>query len=661
MAQGASSSISIDRLCTSLGAPSSRIEFLKAVASAETGNVLDYLNTHESLTSPAPDAALQQNVDRLTFVNTLATLTGENSALTRGLLADSDVKSIRDIALKYNSDDLEQLLAPKTAVKTSALRSSRLASTTPDPKALAVSTFQDALFNEETSAFIQKMCQNGQLFSQNSVSGSSTKPTLLASTKTSVSTSTAPDPVQTGIAQVLQNKPDFHFRKHGISQLLADPTSFTNVPDGNKAAIVDGLKTISLAQALTTTPKALPTLVRSRLSAFRIAQLPQDQFIKQFGGQIGGADVAQSIHDHAIQSASRNDHALTSILQMVRGTGLAAIDGTETSTQRISRLSDESSNFPEQIDLEKLFGSLDYCEYSDCTSVTSPAAYFVELLQFLRNNNLSPDTPWSQWDNIEDFRSTPLDYLLRRRPDLACLELTCANTNTVLPYIDLANEVMESFIYHLQRYVNSSSSPKQAWIDIFNAFDNTDELGGSTEELLAVPQNINMEAYLALQQSVYPAAKLPYNRPVNAIRQFLIFLGTSRAELLRVFQAKYNPITRTTPDIWSEVTCPPTKTKAPPPCPPDAHTTECSDSDEGDGYEDSYDGSLANGVNEKDPDGFNDLDDDSENDGYYGNGAGGSSSGAISIEDQATLSQIHQEALIRAVAASVGSDKLDKR
>ena len=39
--------------------------------------------------------------------------------------------------------------------------------------------------------------------------------------------------------------------------------------------------------------------------------------------------------------------------------------------------------------------------------------------------------------------------LLHRRPDLANLELTCANTNTVLPYIDLSNEVMESFVVHL--------------------------------------------------------------------------------------------------------------------------------------------------------------------------------------------------------------------
>ena len=33
---------------------------------------------------------------------------------------------------------------------------------------------------------------------------------------------------------------------------------------------------------------------------------------------------------------------------------------------------------------------MDYCECDDCLSVYSPASYFVELLQFLRNNDLDP-------------------------------------------------------------------------------------------------------------------------------------------------------------------------------------------------------------------------------------------------------------------------------
>ena len=43
--------------------------------------------------------------------------------------------------------------------------------------------------------------------------------------------------------------------------------------------------------------------------------------------------------------------------------------------------------------LDTLFGGMDHCECEDCTSVYSPASYFVELLQYLRNNDLDPTKP----------------------------------------------------------------------------------------------------------------------------------------------------------------------------------------------------------------------------------------------------------------------------
>jgi hypothetical protein len=46
------------------------------------------------------------------------------------------------------------------------------------------------------------------------------------------------------------------------------------------------------------------------------------------------------------------------------------------------------------------------------------------------------------------YTNTALDVLLKRRPDLQHLQLTCANANTLIAYLDLANEVMESFVVH---------------------------------------------------------------------------------------------------------------------------------------------------------------------------------------------------------------------
>src|SRR5262249_1742766 len=38
------------------------------------------------------------------------------------------------------------------------------------------------------------------------------------------------------------------------------------------------------------------------------------------------------------------------------------------------------------------------------------------------------------------------DVLLSRRPDLEDIKLTCENTNTTLPYVDLVNEILESYV-----------------------------------------------------------------------------------------------------------------------------------------------------------------------------------------------------------------------
>src|SRR6185295_12806154 len=82
-------------------------------------------------------------------------------------------------------------------------------------------------------------------------------------------------------------------------------------------------------------------------------------------------------------------------------------------------------------DLPTLFGSLDLCDCEQCQSVYSPAAYFVDILKFL------DDGPKKQG-------LTPLQVLFKRRPDLEHIELTCENTTTQLPYVDLTREIMEA-------------------------------------------------------------------------------------------------------------------------------------------------------------------------------------------------------------------------
>jgi len=92
----------------------------------------------------------------------------------------------------------------------------------------------------------------------------------------------------------------------------------------------------------------------------------------------------------------------------------------------------------------------------------------------------------------------------------------------VLPYIDLALEVMESYVVHAPQ---------------ITAYNVNGETSG---ELLAEPHHTNNEAYEYLRKAVYPLA-LPYNFAIDRMRVFLSFLKTSRAELLRIFRPLASP------------------------------------------------------------------------------------------------------------------------
>ena len=97
---------------------------------------------------------------------------------------------------------------------------------------------------------------------------------------------------------------------------------------------------------------------------------------------------------------------------------------------------DASSYLRELRGFTDWFGSQDYCNCQDCQSVLSPAAYFVDLMKFIEKNI---STVFSS--NL----SHPL-HLRVRRPDLWTLQLTCDNTNNLVPYLDIINGILESYI-----------------------------------------------------------------------------------------------------------------------------------------------------------------------------------------------------------------------
>ena len=89
------------------------------------------------------------------------------------------------------------------------------------------------------------------------------------------------------------------------------------------------------------------------------------------------------------------------------------------------------SNFP---NWNNLFKAGDICECESCRSILSPAAYFADLLMFLKDRK------------AKNPAHSTKDILFTRRSDLGFLELNCENALTPLPYIDVVCEVLEDAV-----------------------------------------------------------------------------------------------------------------------------------------------------------------------------------------------------------------------
>lgn len=186
-------------------------------------------------------------------------------------------------------------------------------------------------------------------------------------------------------------------------------------------------------------------------------------------------------------------------------------------------------------DYASLFGSVELCDCQHCRSIYSPAAYLVELLQFL-GLGFGPDSPMV----------TPLDVLIGndgkkiigRRPDIAHIQLSCENTNTTLPYVDLVNEVLESYIAFDQTLpLQKPTRPAQCWFH--RSRSRTKAPRRDRAELAANPENTHDLAYEALAEAVYPFT-LPFNQPIAALRLTLEQMGTSRHEVMGAFRSKHS-------------------------------------------------------------------------------------------------------------------------
>ena len=314
---------------------------------------------------------------------------------------------------------------------------------------------------------------------------------------------------------------EFFDAYQGSFEIGAEPVARyiarNNLGDQVDDAAVAQVKRLQRLYQITPDDTALTTLLAAGVgSAHEIVSMDHRTFLVRFSDELGGAQTAELVYSKAMQVHS----AVTNLaLSYAAARSAPALGHSSVLLDATPGGSSAPGNsgvlaYPT---LESLFGSLDYCGCDECRSFLSPAAYLVDLLMFLDVNVAGS--------------ANPQQVLLGKRPDLEQLPLTCENTNTPLPYIDMVNEILEYFVVHNPRRQRPEVTPS---LTGYTGHDTDDQ--ASAGELSAEPQFVDDAAYTALLAESYPPP-LPFHQPLEAMRRHLAGLSTTLADTMAALRA----------------------------------------------------------------------------------------------------------------------------
>jgi len=380
---------------------------------------------------------------------------------------------------------------------------------------------------------------------------------------------------KTDVVRFLDNNPTFQLDRYRIDQYLAENKDALKDVAHPYAAIT-ALKSAQRVFKLSPTYQAVDVLLRHNIdSAQHIYFIGQEQFVT-----LMNSSGINNIEAKRLYYKAQNAYAMSLAWF---GTYNMAVQGLVPSGAPALRVDTATQTKVAALpNLQTLFGSLDFCECSDCRSVYSPSAYFVDIMRFLGQRS-------TNGSSINAGKSVR-DVLLERRPDLGEIELSCDNTNIPLPYIDLVNEILEDVVapqtpvtlnsavetdllagtikQSVQAELTAKNVPIAAdalvyaqdshhqWAvrDQQHAYKifkigatlsllPTRQTFLSGAELRANPEYTNQDAYNKLAQEIFPL-NLPFDLWYSQTRAYLNHLGVAQPRQFKLFQQKnVDPVT----------------------------------------------------------------------------------------------------------------------
>jgi hypothetical protein len=403
--------------------------------------------------------ASADDISRLELLKKLLQITDGNWEMLQLLKVDGNIRTLADVATKYCKDDAWSGITDKPAVTKA----------------------QSALFRAEPARVAHSLTDSGiQLL---------------------------PEQYSSAFKALL-----VEFIAYGSSMWTVTLSSFYQLrskdPAAQQGGLLERLKEFQRLAPLVIVPTNIPVLAQfSYSSAQAIAEAPRVKFRETVKRKGMPEEHADSIHSAAMVVTLRNEEAWIHLVRARQKEQELVVQPYKAPGETTTTTNAPPSKTIEHYNMTEMF-SLELNEVEEGYSVTSLSAYYVDLLRLLKSSKCNQPT---------GTILTVYDGLVARRPDLPNLQLSHENDSVLVDYIDLANEVMESYIIYL-------NVEKQAAVVAHDVPVGTQEA-----------EKQSYTDYLC--KELYPFTTSPYLYDLDIVRSLLSAMKYSRAELLQALRS----------------------------------------------------------------------------------------------------------------------------
>ncbi|KAK6523172.1 hypothetical protein TWF694_006067 [Orbilia ellipsospora] len=315
-------------------------------------------------------------------------------------------------------------------------------------------------------------------------------------------------------------------------------------PHTTSVLAYEALKDIQRLQALISEPEHLGILFKvlpsTDRSARQIALKGYNTFKRRLVRSGISDTEAKLIYDNALSIQIRSEQTWAAILASETEPLQPAVRKCKLPEykEHLANFAAETAQKTNKssISYTSQFRELEAVDCDDCESVLSPGAYFVDLMQAIQSVDI--EAKLEVVTKKDGLRTTLLDILLQRRPDLETVLVNCENTKFALPYIDLVNEILESFI-------STVFMLKTSWRE-FTSYNSTGvNCSNMGESDSLSKQNTNLGVYQEkILQEVYPMVLFPYDYGIDCVRNYLGVFDSSLYSLIHELSAEQNLMER---------------------------------------------------------------------------------------------------------------------